>query len=142
MNLCVTMDTCLQEVLDQEISARRSSIYLKPTASTARRLGFWLACLWRRRRYGAVPTLISTRGDITRILETMGFDDIFNLIDEPLECPSQLGERPLMECCDEDARQRVLEAHRTLMALNDDNRSRFQDLVSTLEQAPPISAVS
>jgi hypothetical protein len=47
-----------------------------------------------------------------------------------------------MECCEEDARQRVLDAHRTLMALNDDNRSRFQNLVTTLEQAPPISAVS
>lgn len=143
VNLCVTMDTCLREVLDQEdfCSALIDLSETDGIDSTALGLLARLS-LETKRRYGAVPTLVSTRGDITRILETMGFDDIFNLVDEPLACPSQLGERPLMECCEEDARQRVLDAHRILMALNDENRSRFQDLVTTLEQAPPISAVS
>jgi hypothetical protein len=36
----------------------------------------------------------------------------------------------------------VLDAHRTLMALNDDNRERFRDLVATLEHVTPISAAS
>ena len=115
VNLCVTMDTCLREVLDQKnfCSALVDLSETDGIDSTALGLLARLS-LETKRRYGAVPTLVSTRGDITRILETMGFDDIFNLVDQPLECPSQLGERPLMECCEEDARQRVLDAHRTL----------------------------
>ena len=34
-----------------------------------------------------------------------------------------------------EVRQRVLAAHRHRMALNDDNRDRFEDLVASLETA-------
>ena len=84
-------------------------------------------------RFGCVPTLVSTRPDITRLLTTMGFDDVFHIVTEPLRDERQLGELPKCDLSAEDLRHRVLTAHRTLMALNDDNRERFQDLVATLE---------
>ena len=83
VNLCVTMDTCLREVLDQQnfCSALVDLSETDGIDSTALGLLARLS-LETKRRYGAVPTLVSTRGDITRILETMGFDDIFNLVDD------------------------------------------------------------
>jgi anti-anti-sigma factor len=90
-----------------------------------------------RARVGCVPTLISTNPDITRLLRTMGFDDVFQIVDRPIESSEQFGELPFCECTEEDMRQRVLEAHRILMSLNEDNREAFRDLVEALEAAAP-----
>ncbi len=79
------------------------------------------------------PTLVSTQVDVTRILMSMGFDDVFNIVEEPLEHKEQLGELPVIKSSREDVRQRVLEAHKTLMAMNETNRDAFHDLVVTLE---------
>ena len=86
-------------------------------------------------RFGFIPTLVSTNPDITRLLKTMGFEDVFNIVEEPIEAGDQLGELPTRITSEEDLRQRVLEAHRVLMSLNDANREAFQDLVETLEAA-------
>ena len=79
------------------------------------------------------PTLISTRPDITRILYSMGFDEVFNLVETPLMHTEQLAELPKIDTTPEDMRQRVLEAHQTLMAMNETNRDTFRDLVAALE---------
>lgn len=86
-----------------------------------------------KRRLGCVPTLVSTRDDITRLLTAMGFDDVFHIVTTPLEDERQLGELPPSDLSLEEVRRRVLTAHRNLMAMNDENRERFQDLVATLE---------
>jgi histidyl-tRNA synthetase len=85
------------------------------------------------RRFSFRPTLISTRRDITRILLSMGFDEVFDLVEEPLEHHEQLAELPELVASDDDVRQRVLEAHRTLMSMNEANRETFHDLVAALE---------
>jgi len=88
-----------------------------------------------RKRRAFIPTLISTRRDITRLLMTMGFDDIFHIVEEPLEDERQLGELPASDLSPEELRGRVLAAHRNLMSLNDGNREEFEDLVAMLEQS-------
>jgi len=65
----------------------------------------------------------------------MGFDDVFHIIEVPLEHKEQFGELNPFDCSEEDMRQRVLDAHRILMSLNESNREAFQDLVETLEAA-------
>ena len=86
-----------------------------------------------RKRRSFTPTLVSTRADITRLLVTMGFDDIFHIVEQPLEDERQLGELPETDLAPEELRCRVLAAHRNLMAMNDSNREQFEDLVATLE---------
>ena len=88
-------------------------------------------------RLGFTPTLISTNGDITRVLKAMGFEDVFHIVERPLLHEEQLGELPETHASEEDLRRRVLEAHQTLMGLNESNREAFKDLVSTLEAAAP-----
>lgn len=85
------------------------------------------------RRFGYQPTMVSTRPDITRILVSMGLDDVFNLVEEPLEHGEQLGELVCCAATEDEVRARVLEAHRILMDMNETNRLAFQDLVATLE---------
>jgi anti-anti-sigma factor len=91
--------------------------------------------------HGFKPTLISTRRDITRILLSMGFDDVFNIVEAPLEHEHQLGELTRVETSDEEMRLKVLEAHRTLMDLNEANREAFHDLVETLQSEAPVVEV-
>jgi anti-anti-sigma factor len=85
------------------------------------------------RRYGYRPTLVSTRPTITRVLTSMGLDDVFNLVEGPLVREDQLGELPPCAASEEQVRERVLEAHRVLMGMNERNRDAFRDLVATLE---------
>jgi len=86
-------------------------------------------------RLGCAPTLVSTRPDITRLLKTMGFDEAFHFVEEPLTSERQLGELPPAKLPPHEMRVRVLAAHRNLMAMNDRNREAFEDLVVTLESA-------
>lgn len=134
VTLCATMDGFLHELLERE-NFRSVLVDLTETDgidSTALGLLAKLS-LETQRRFGVVPTLVSTRPDITRVLRAMGFDDVFHIVESPLTEPGQLGELPCVECDEEALRQRVLDAHRTLMALNDSNRECFRDLVVALE---------
>lgn len=85
-----------------------------------------------------LPLVISNNPSITRILVSMGFDDIFRLVeksefDQGLASLSDtviLAEKNGKET---EVKKRVLEAHRFLMGMNEDNRSTFRELVETLE---------
>ena len=84
-----------------------------------------------------MPTIISDRNDINRILFSMGFDQLFVLIKDP-QAIAELASSDLCELddCDdtEDGlKQRVLKAHKILMDMNDENRDAFKDLVTMLE---------
>lgn len=92
------------------------------------------------RHYGFVPTLVSTNPDITRILYSMGFDDVYDIIEEPLERGSQLRELPvLQEVSEDELREHVIDAHRVLMSMNETNHNAFKDLVATLEAVGEVS---
>ncbi len=93
-----------------------------------------------------VPTIISTRDDVTRILLSMGFDSIFAIAGE-CESANEGGELAPQVCSEDEMRTQVIEAHRILMSLNESNREEFSDLVKSLEGEqqdgrPPIRAVN
>lgn len=82
------------------------------------------------------PIVISQNPSITRLLVTMGFEDIFQIVKDanlalgdslPLELDAEGGD-------ESDIRAKVLEAHRTLMGLNDTNKETFKELVESLEE--------
>lgn len=90
--------------------------------------------LLAQERYGLVPTLVSNNPGIDRILQTMGFSEIFCIVREgaaALEGAQAL----CSDCADEGAvKSRVLEAHRILVGLNAENQAAFKDLIASLEQ--------
>ncbi|MCF7981676.1 MAG: STAS domain-containing protein [Pseudomonadales bacterium] len=83
-------------------------------------------CHWK-------PTIISINPDITRILLSMGFDAVFNIIDQRIDDAATLDELEILECSESQAKDKVIEAHRILMGLNDENKEKFQELVEMLE---------
>ena len=86
-----------------------------------------------KRKFGMLPTLASTNPDVSRVLDSMGFNQVFNVVHTPAPCPECLDDLPEQEQSEAVVKERVLEAHQILMSLNQSNRDAFRDLVSALE---------
>lgn len=80
------------------------------------------------------PTLVSNSDDINRVLQSMGFEQVFYIVDHLVANKDELNELSTISADEEDVKKRVLEAHKTLMSLNEENRVSFQVLVDSLEQ--------
>lgn len=82
---------------------------------------------------GLKPSILSSSKSMRRLLESMGFEEIFDIIDS--EATAQDGDT--CECegvgSEDETRKKVLEAHKALMSLNEKNKETFQDLVKSLE---------
>ena len=87
-----------------------------------------------KKRFDQKPLIISTRPDISRVLSTMGFENVFNIVHvAPVKNP-RMSEMPNVPCDKGNACDKVLEAHRILMDMNEHNRETFKDVVAALEQ--------
>lgn len=82
---------------------------------------------------GALPTIVSSNDNITRILMSMGFDNVFVIVSGANNEIGPMGELPTQPQSEEVMRDQVLEAHRVLMSLNQNNQDTFCDLVEALE---------
>lgn len=86
-----------------------------------------------RKKSSFLPTIITTNPDVTRIIQTMGFNEIFIIMKEPATNIEELQELPILKATEQEVREKVLDAHLRLMALNESNREEFKDLVQALE---------
>ena len=134
MTLCTTLDKVLEHILAQD-GVRSILVDLTETEgidSTSLGLLAKLS-VQAQKRFGMIPTIISSSDDINRILLSMGFDKVFLIVKEGREGSQLLRDLPGIECSEQTAREKVLAAHRELMSLNERNRMVFQDLVRSLE---------
>ena len=132
--ICATLDGFIEALFnDQQLSS--VLIDLSETDvidSTALGLLAKIA-IQTRKRFNQKPCIISTRSDISRILDSMGFEKVFNIIHEaPVKNP-RMSEVPNVPCSAGDACDKVLEAHRILMEMNEKNHATFRDVVAALE---------
>lgn len=88
-----------------------------------------------RKKVGLLPTLVTINPDVTRLLHSMGFDQVFNIVDAPLPLTDALRDLPAQDQSEEVVKAKVIEAHRILMSLNESNREAFKDLVTALERS-------
>jgi anti-anti-sigma factor len=88
-----------------------------------------------RNRFNVKPSIISTNPDITKILKGMSFDIIFDIVEEPLEQEVKFGELNHINELENVIKQKVIVAHQALMALSEENKLEFQDLVSALKNS-------
>lgn len=135
----LTLCSVLDEVIEGIFSAPEfTSIIIDLTEATnldSTTLGLLAKLsILSRRRNGLLPTLLSTNPDISRLLESMGFELVFNMVSSPVPCPDCLRDLPAQNASEEQVKLHVLEAHRILMELNENNRAAFRDLVSALEK--------
>ncbi|NON38976.1 STAS domain-containing protein, partial [Klebsiella pneumoniae] len=64
-----------------------------------------------RQKVGLLPTVVTTNPDISRLLQSMGFDQVFNIVDRPIPCPECLTDLPSQDQNEDVVRSKVLEAH-------------------------------
>jgi anti-anti-sigma factor len=84
-------------------------------------------------KFSLIPSIISPREDITRILLSMGFDKVFYLIGDIPKQISELNELTCEKVDEELMREKVIDAHKILMSLNEKNKNTFQELVDCLQ---------
>lgn len=135
LTLCSALDATIEHIFS---SLNFSSIVIDLTEtqsidSTTLGLLAKLSIL-SRQRIGLLPMLTTNNPDILRLLDSMGFDQVFNIVETVLPCPDCLTDLPPQDQSETEVRSRVLEAHRVLMGLNESNRNAFRDLVSALER--------
>ncbi|MBL6695554.1 MAG: STAS domain-containing protein [Luminiphilus sp.] len=82
-------------------------------------------------KFGFRPTIFSANPGIDRLLQTMGFAQLFDVRNEA--CEGYTHDIPAHPSTESEIKERVIEAHKTLMAMSEANRDAFQDLVRTLE---------
>ncbi len=134
LTLCATLDRQARQLADTPglttliIDLREAS----NVDSTA--LGFLAkVAMAVQGRLAERPTIVADNPDVQRMLDVMGFSRFFTLMEAPLTETRELHDLPEIPADQEETRQRILEAHRILMRMNEHNREEFQPLVDMLE---------
>jgi anti-anti-sigma factor len=83
---------------------------------------------------GPRVTITSRRKDINELLEGMAFDELFDIVEGNGWSPERGELVPLEESTLATMQDTILEAHRTLVALAENNRERFAEVVAALER--------
>ncbi|WP_186297689.1 STAS domain-containing protein [Sedimenticola selenatireducens] len=134
--LCVALDRYLQTLMDKKDLKGFVVDLTQAESVDSTNLGI-LARLARVMQKEGLPkvTLISDQPDINELLEAVGFDRVFDIVETREGALAKLSEIPVTTSGDVKTTQLLLEAHRALMALNEANRVQFQDVVKAFETA-------
>jgi anti-anti-sigma factor len=134
LTLCISFD----QFIDSMFSADNFSAVLfdlsEAEAIDSTTLGLMAKIsLQGQDRHGVIPVILSTSASINRILQTMGFQDIFTIVNQ-LQTPINPSQELSADVDDESVvKEKVLEAHKILMGLNNENNETFRNLVKMLE---------
>lgn len=80
------------------------------------------------------PVLVSTRQKITELLHGMGFDALFLIVSDINHDYACLKDFPEGGQEHTDSMRVILQAHKTLASMNEQNRQEFQNVINILEQ--------
>lgn len=86
-----------------------------------------------REKFDSPTTIVSPNEDITRVLESMAMEEVCMISREEPSLTPELTELPQEIAADDVLREQVLDAHKVLMGLSDENCDKFRDLVDALE---------
>lgn len=135
MTLCTSIDEYISGMLDDPTFASVWIDLCDVEGLDSTTLG-QLARLAQRvhARHGFRPAIYSCDDGINRLLHSMGFQRLFELHEDA--CNDSLfnaEDIPLVPGSEDDVKDRVIEAHRALMGVSDENAERFRDLMAVLE---------
>ena len=90
-----------------------------------------------KQQFNFVPVMVSPNPDINRLLQSMGFNKVFEIYDHARREQSEanLGELEVVSASEDSVREKVIEAHKALMEMDEKNHDTFAELVVTLEGA-------
>lgn len=134
LNLCSTIDRAIEnlqkcpDLVMVVLDLTQAEVLDSTSLGLIAKIG-----LFANKAGKVMPTIITTNPDVTRMIETMGFDVLFSIVNHTDVRVSDLRELPIFEASEAEVREKVLAAHRILMELNEGNRETFKDLVNALE---------
>jgi len=134
LTLCVSFDKFIDSMFNGKMPCSVVFDLNQAEAIDSTTLGLMAKiAIMTRERCDVVPVVFSTNSGINRLLDTMGFDDIFEIVQEQHEFSKPCKHLCVGDLDEECAKERVLEAHHILMQMNAANQEAFRDLVNTLE---------
>ncbi|MGO2242167.1 MAG: STAS domain-containing protein [Halomonas sp.] len=138
LTLCATLDSQAQRLAETPGLCAVLIDLREATNVDSTALGFLAkVAMAVKGRLEQSPTIIVDNPDVRKMLDVMGFARFFTLIEAPFQQPVALSdsmeELPEEPADEEGLRERILEAHRILMHMNEHNREQFQPLVEMLE---------
>ena len=134
VTFCITLTTYLQRLfsaatIESVVVDLRSA---KAVDSTTLGLLAKLALFLKDKDYPQ-PLLIVEDASMIRLLESMGIDEIFSFSGALPGDLTQLKELPFIAASSDEAKEKVIDAHKTLMGMTNKNMKVFSDLVKNLE---------
>ncbi len=141
--LCVSIETYIESILDRAegydsviVDVMEAQGIDSTSLGVLAKLG-----LYCREHFSLTPLIFSTNPSITRLLIAVGFEQIFTIqteFDDSLanvDC-EELASSPDDEQSDSEmaVRRCVIDAHKVLMSLSEDNKNAFRELVENLEK--------
>jgi anti-anti-sigma factor len=89
--------------------------------------------MYSRKEYGVNVQVFCQNPSILRTLDCMGFEEIFDIIQEVPDIDAELHSIESVSPEVDEIKRQVVEAHKLLMQLNPDNKKEFTDLIRALE---------
>lgn len=90
--------------------------------------------IYTRSHCGNKAVLLCQDENILRLVRSMGFEAVFDIRNSLDTDALDFDELPLLACTEADMKDAVINAHKTLMAMTEDNRASFGSLVDALEK--------
>lgn len=135
VNLCSTIDDYLEHMFDDPEFQSVLVDLCEADGIDSTTLGLLAKLALRaRKEYGFKPVIYSCRTGINRLLQSMAFGKLFDIRQESFVNGSVIKEIPAVNDEPDVVREKVIEAHRVLMDVSEENRDRFTDLVTALEK--------
>lgn len=136
LNLSLTLEHCILKALQQHDTQQVVVDLTESDGVDSTTLGLLAKLsLLAKDQFGWEPVLVYDSDNIYRLLESVGFvDQIFHPIRQSDLVKAPLRAVDTLVCDAETLKQHVIDAHRVLMSLNEDNSASFRDLVCALEQ--------
>jgi anti-anti-sigma factor len=134
LTLCISFDQFIDTMLSDKALTAVLFDLSEAEAVDSTTLGLMAKiALQGQERRSIVPVILSPNPGIDRVLSTMGFHDIFSIVNT-LEAPIEPAQALASSVAEESlVREKVLEAHKILMSMNRENHQAFHNLVKMLE---------
>lgn len=85
------------------------------------------------------PIVLSVNPDINELLDSLGFDEVFDIRADAPGCPPAKRQLAVADAAKQQMSKVVLNAHLSLSDLNENNREQFRGVVEALsEKAPSV----
>lgn len=136
LTLCTTIDDFLEQMFADPNFASVWVDLCDAQGLDSTTLGLLAKLALRvKEQFGFVPAIYSCDAGINRLLRSMDFNRLFVLHEEACANPADIEEIPTVIGSEESVKEKVLEAHRVLMGVSEENRNRFKDLITALERS-------